>query len=580
MIKQLFVDKSSGTYADILEAFGLAHVAIEIMERQDVSAPDAVISDKGHYYLIECDPGIEKHNLEMLRTNYIFPVKPIPTNQYNESKQPDGVPLVDWEAVQLFLKADTKEGVPKPLDLDILLTLNPEAIQGYDGLLFRLWNARRVQPEIFNILLTLYSDYPNNVDVALSQWEEISEEKADLISTDKDWTITPMITGQQLYNPLQGMAHNAVKMSDTLNWQSKPKINFWLIEWLRTIGFYVLSLPQLVGERNKRGEDKDRKILVLQPRKLSFSMNSIVLNEFKNTMLPDTAIRFDMFAVIRYLKALLVYYVDLVKEDEDFDLEPVGKIKESTVSGFHVAFYKKMGRGRSLMNLSFIGFPGWIEVHSENDMREYLDVLSELEQIVRQFDESHSEDVTLLQHLRDFISGDDLDAFFRFTNAFPAFLIGKHERNQYARPLTTEFIERLIMSVEQSLSPILASPGFQNIAYAIRQATVTAQYRKKQKDTKYEVRYGLGQELARKARYPQDFVVALSDFIHKFNAENARVMETRPGPYRRSIQTSDIDEVVRLIDEYGSTTVANLLIAYGHARVPREENLNEENEQE
>lgn len=94
------------------------------------------------------------------------------------------------------------------------------------------------------------------------------------------------------------------------------------------------------------------------------------------------------------------------------------------------------------------------------------------------------------------------------------------------------------------------------------------------------MRYGLGQELARKARYRQEFIAALSDFLHKYNAENAQVMATRPKPYRRAIQTSDIDEIVQLIDEYGSETVANMLIAYGYARASRdpqdENNLPEE----
>src|SRR5690606_33204114 len=125
-------------------------------------------------------------------------------------------------------------------------------------------------------------------------------------------------------------------------------------------------------------------------------------------------------------------------------------------------------------------------------------------------------------------------------------------------------------SSDKPLYPILTTSGFQHIAYAIRQSTVVAQYRKKQGDRKYDVRYGLGQELARKARYPQEFIAALSDFLHKFNSENAQIMETRPGPYRRSIQTSDIEDIVRLIDEYGSETVANMLIAYGYAREPRD----------
>jgi hypothetical protein len=201
----------------------------------------------------------------------------------------------------------------------------------------------------------------------------------------------------------------------------------------------------------------------------------------------------------------------------------------------------------------------------------YIELLDELENLIGQFDESHSDAFTLLQHLRDFVSCDDLSAFFRFSNAFAGYYMGRREQGQYAYPLYTYFIERLVMSTEKRLALILESEGFQNIAYAIRQSTVTAQYRKKQGDRKYDVRYGLGQELTRKARYPETFIAALSDFLHKFNAENAQVMETRPGPYRRGVKTSDIDEIVWLIDQYGSETVANLLIAYGYARVPRED---------
>ena len=114
------------------------------------------------------------------------------------------------------------------------------------------------------------------------------------------------------------------------------------------------------------------------------------------------------------------------------------------------------------------------------------------------------------------------------------------------------------MSNETQLSPILESQGFQNIAYAIRQSTVTAQYRKAQGDRRYDVRYGLGRDLVRQSQYPTEFIAALSDFLHNYNAENAQVMENRPGPYRRSIQTSDIEEITHLIDEYGSDVVAKL----------------------
>src|SRR5690606_23590205 len=104
---------------------------------------------------------------------------------------------------------------------------------------------------------------------------------------------------------------------------------------------------------------------------------------------------------------------------------------------------------------------------------------------------------------------------------------------------------------------------------AIRQSTVIAQWRKKEGDRRYDVRYGLGQEMVRKSQYRDEFIAALSDFLHRYNAENAQVMESRSGPYRRRVRTSDIEEILQLIDEHGSDLVCKLLVAFGYAREPR-----------
>ena len=132
------------------------------------------------------------------------------------------------------------------------------------------------------------------------------------------------------------------------------------------------------------------------------------------------------------------------------------------------------------------------------------------------------------------------------------------------------------MNAEPELSRILETPGFQNVAYAIRQSTVIAQYRRGQGDRRYTVRYGLGADLARQANYPGEFVAALSEFLRKYNAESAQVMGHRPGPYRRNIQTSDIDDVVSLVDRYGAPLICSLLVAYGYARSPRRDATQED----
>ncbi len=124
----------------------------------------------------------------------------------------------------------------------------------------------------------------------------------------------------------------------------------------------------------------------------------------------------------------------------------------------------------------------------------------------------------------------------------------------------------------RNLSPILEVDGFRNVATAIRQGTIIAQYRRKKfKDRRYDVRYSLGRDLMRQAQYPHDFLIALSEFIQSYNQENAQVMENRKGPYRPNVTTTDLEEIVALIDSYGSAElIAKMLIAFGYAREPYE----------
>lgn len=131
---------------------------------------------------------------------------------------------------------------------------------------------------------------------------------------------------------------------------------------------------------------------------------------------------------------------------------------------------------------------------------------------------------------------------------------------------------------DQPLRPILDDEGFKNVAAAIRQSTVSLQGAKSRGSRpRYEIRYGLNQELARKSRYSAEFMTALSEFAHRYNAENAQVSErstriANPDDerfFRRNLLTSDLEAVASLIDVYGAPLIANLLIAYGYAGVKR-----------
>ena len=204
----------------------------------------------------------------------------------------------------------------------------------------------------------------------------------------------------------------------------------------------------------------------------------------------------------------------------------------------------------------------------------YRDLLEEHQRIVSSLDEGKSEQYRLLKAYRNFMSGRDLDAFFQFTGIYSTLLMSRLERREWAPHFLTSNLEVLIMGHDKKLKPILENRGFQNLATAIRRSTVTPQYFKARGDSRlYEIRYGLGAELLRQAAYPDRFMQALSEFMHAFNRENAQINErygNKPPIRRSQISTEDIAQVVALVDEYGSQTVGNLLVAFGYAREPKE----------
>lgn len=119
------------------------------------------------------------------------------------------------------------------------------------------------------------------------------------------------------------------------------------------------------------------------------------------------------------------------------------------------------------------------------------------------------------------------------------------------------------------------SSGFNSVAAAIRRTTVYAQLYKGEKNA-FEIRYGLAQEWKRRAKFKNDFVIALCDFVNSYNAENARYIEKLKEKLKKSsrekprgkapfISQEDLKEVIRLIDEHGSELICMLLLAFGYA---------------
>jgi hypothetical protein len=243
------------------------------------------------------------------------------------------------------------------------------------------------------------------------------------------------------------------------------------------------------------------------------------------------------------------------------------------IAGLNSAYFQSLGNAKGVSNLSFISLPEWIEVQDDSDRQLWLEVIGEHRRILSRLDESRSEAHNLLQLYRDFLSLGLLEHFLEFLVDYGAYALGVADRNKPVQWFTTNLLRRVFMGLDNetgSLSEILDNPGFQSIAAAIRRSTRGALYAKKlSNDRTYEVRYGLAQELKRKALYKSEFAAALANFITEYMTENLRAAD-RGKRQRPAVTTTDLEQVIALMDKHNPETVAMLLIAYGYAKEPRD----------
>ncbi len=571
-----YVDKTTDTFADVLLTYGVAALLDRVL-RDNVGRRTVRVKDAGSVYAI----GLE----EPIRAGYedVPWFCDVPFLDAGPKSPPDGWPasVVDYDeerdrrseyfearkrlprearrpgaTVDEFPELSTVHALrPRP-DYDILAQIyQMSGIYAYSHVLVNWFTCRDCFPQLLRLILNLFATTPNDVDGALDAWRALKDERDLDISRQKD-TATLI----QVLNPSMGKGVNRPK-TDRADLLQNPD-SFWLLEYLKFWGMRMAGLPRFVSGGG------DRKTYVLQPRNVTLQTLREVYRPFNAVMWPSTAIKMDVLAALRYTDVFLEQWQAGQLEDVRYGHQP-----GDHVSGLAVAFYKDMGNASTVLNLAEIGLPQWMLIEGPDQARAYRALLEEHRRVVDSLDEGRGDEYRLLQLYRDFLSGRILDPLFAFCAGYASLTMSRMERGQWAPRFTKDQLEVLIMTTEEKLAPILESKGFQNVAAAIRRSTVIPQYFKAQgKKGPYDVRYGLGNDLLRRAAYPDQFVQALGEFLHEYNRETAQIHERYKGnpPVRRaSVTTDDIEQVVALIDSHGSETVANLLVAFGYAREPR-----------
>ena len=561
-VRSLRFPKKTGTYADSLAVAGLERL-LDLL-----GAGRSRIEDRGGFYELILDAPVRLEELDYES------VRNAPGYQYIKLKESSSVPLhyLDYHAENEIarnyweLRSSLGEN-PSPEQKSQLEEMAPmlqwslyQNVYSLKG--FGAPNRQGAYNKLHEYLRNAgTSDFREVLLLKLGNLANVG-----LADDAVSMTFKPDISSVQAFAPLTGKGINAPKTTLPDASSLPNKFLDWFDEYLKYLGLNLVANARAIG----RDRNKDVKLFVIAPGSIDARMLGKLSSDFFELRLRSTSAQIDIQSSLGIAMALIR---QLSSDDLD---EYEEKTPRDFISGIQTAYFKNLGKAHALANVGFIGLPGWFPVTGEN-VDKWLEILDEHSKVLRVLDEERSEEAALLFLYRDFLSADkgqalNVQALFEFLSSYAPFLVRARERKRYVRQFTTSSLRRLLMSLNRKFREIVEDPGFRAVAGAIRRSTVTEQYHKSKGKQVFKIEYGLFQDFKRKARFPDQFVEALGEFVNSYNAQNARREEQlkgKGGRRRARLTVGDLDSVVELIDTHGSEPVAMLLIAYGSARDPR-----------
>jgi hypothetical protein len=575
--KKYYVLKESGTYSNALEAYGLAELILGLTHQK----AKVSIIDKGIYYELNVKdmelseikyfdlfPYLKKKDdkeaIEKGIKNYIdLDEEKERKNRYNdylkkineERKKIKNLPNAKPILAELDKKIEDYED--KPIrEMDIITGVNQfKALDMYKKAYFNLYSNKDSFQNIIDVVLKLYSDTTNNIE----------EAKATILDLKKKKKIKDIkeVNSLQLYNPSMVKGAHPSKSNDIT---PEPVDGFWLQECLKIAGSFNAMVIKPVQIAKQKW---DNKIYVFDVNNLDWDKSKKIFNEFKRFLKGNTSIRLDINSILLTSKELIQHREEY-KSSKSFlkKYRPHDEIK-----GFYAVYFKNMGNANSPTNISFLELPLFIEINSYKDAKDWIEIIDEHLKIINNIRNSISDQdeigniISLLQTYRQFLTTSDIDYFYDFIGQYSIFLMEQiAKKNYFTKPFSEKLMEVFLLKTDNRISEILQNQGFRNIAKAIRKSTISEQYAKSKGQQMYDIKYGLAQELLRKSAYKEDLIEFLSEFIVSYNQETARMVEKNKGKARATIKQQDLEDLVKLIDEYDNPSlIGKLLCAFGYS---------------
>lgn len=553
--------KNSGTYAEMLETYGVARLINEILIRNEVIGHKVTIEDKSSCYSVVSNKPITD---EMINGISYFPVlKFIKKN--DKTKVPDGI--IDYfnYPEQMKILDDFKEGFNKISENKNLSNeqktqarkeLNAKKISEYGEKLDLEFDVyREIQRNPYASFVKLFNNFHLYQEDFKTLIFEILSKYNNQISVERDFKLVDENpTAQQLYNPFQGKGLNKNKANSASMGNLKSN---WVVETMKISGALDMMIPQYIriGPRNY-----DLKIYVPEFNNIGYSQAKKILNNFRKTLKSSSPVKLDILNVLEFS-------VNFIKMTPEYKK---GKVK-STIKGFHSVYQKDLGQNKAVANISFINTPEFISYSTKKEGRDWIEILEKQRKIISGIEELGSS-IQGLQAYRDFLGSADkstFNSFSKFSFWYSGFLSQELSKEKfYVTPFKTNSLNKFYKSMdtkELNLTEIINNEGFIAIATAIRRSTISLQYTPKDQ-RKFEIRYGLAQQLQNKSKSKADLATFIGEFVALYNSETGRYAEKNDGRApRATVKDSELMEFYKIIDKNPPRLIGALLSSYGFA---------------
>lgn len=576
------VAKETGTYADTLKAVGLATLLHELT----LDDTDVTVGDAGANFVIRLSkPFPDSPNSARLSVGY----------QYLEDKKakrapagirPDPFPYTGQRAVEtVWRQWNEKRGKVRVRKTrasgeDIVASAPPRPDSRFS--LFKALNSLRAGSESWNnVAHAVQRQLAADPDTLAAHVTTRLSCQDAATPTDVAAALTKAKASVlQTFWPTAGKGINRNKPDGAKLDNLKGAWTDWFNEWCRYRGVgYALS-ARFAGQGGK-----DLKFICLLPgTEISLGALRRLADELAEGRIflagrAYTNVKLDVFAVLGLAEWLIVHSEYAPRPEDRIvhflrTIRPAHRVRD-LLAGVQVAYFKSLGTGKALSNVSSIHLPDWLPV-SADSYGAWRAIIDEHQRVLATLEEEKVEEANLLLAYRDAVSRNELDLYLDFFADYGTLYMHRKGRGQYSEQFTQQNVEVLLMALSEDVNPRIAdlikSAGFRSIANAVHEATVKAQYWKGQGQQDYDIHYGLAQKWKRAVDQGTEFFLhELADFVRAYNEENGKRQEKKQ-PTRDAVVQTDLDTILTTITtrDVDARTVCLLLLAYGYSMTASE----------